>query len=189
MTVDNTSPHTTPARNLASFSAAATGYDRGRGLVWQVAWLAVSTAVAMKWWCPNRVRVAILRAFGASVGTGCVIRHRVRVHWPWKLTVGDHSWIGEGTWIINPEPVTVGSHVCLSQDVVLCAGGHDPDSPTFALNSAPIVIEDGAWVALRATVLRGTTVGANAVVGACALVTSDVPAGQRLLAPRATYRT
>ena len=41
-------------------------------------------------------------------------------------------------------------------------------------------------MAVRATVLRGCTIGADAVVGACALVTRDVAAGERVLAPRGT---
>lgn len=164
------------------------GYDKGRPAPVQVAWLAVWGTIGSRWWCPAGLRVAILRAFGATVGEGVVVRHRVRIHWPWKLTVGDHTWIGEGAWILNLEPVTLGSDVCISQDVLLCTGSHDASSPTFEYDNAPIVVEDGAWVAARATVLRGVRIGAGAVVGATALVTRDVPAGARVLAPRAQPR-
>ena len=100
-------------RRLAAFTGR--GYDKGRSPVWQIAWLAASGAVVTRWWCPVGVRVAILRAFGATIGENVLIRHRVRIHWPWKLTVGDDSWIGEDTWILNLEPVTIGSDVCVSQ--------------------------------------------------------------------------
>ncbi len=173
-------------RRLAGFTGA--GYDRGRPLPVQVAWLAVSGLVVTRWWCPGRVRVALLRAFGARVGAGTNIRHGVRVHWPWKLTVGDHTWIGEGAHLLNLEPIVLGSDVCVSQDVLLCTGSHDRRSPTFEFDNAPIVVEDGAWVAARATVLRGVRIGADAVVGATALVTRDVPAGAVVLAPAATVR-
>jgi putative colanic acid biosynthesis acetyltransferase WcaF len=126
--------------------------------------------------------------FGATIGDGVVVRHRVRIHWPWKLTVGDHSWIGEDVWILNLERVRIGSNVCVSQGVLLCTGSHDRRSPTFEYDNAPIVVEDGAWVAARATVLRGVTVGADATIGACALVTRDVPAGATVLAPPSTTR-
>lgn len=170
-------------RSLAGFTGA--GYDKGAGVVKQIAWLAMSGLVVTQWWCPLRLRLAILRAFGATVGSGTLIRHRVRIHWPWKLTVGSNTWIGEGTWILNLEPVTIGDDVCVSQSVVLCTGSHDRWSTTFEFDNAPITIGDGAWLAIRATVLRGVTVGECAVVGATALVTSDVPDGATVLAPRA----
>jgi putative colanic acid biosynthesis acetyltransferase WcaF len=110
----------------------------------------------------------------------------VRIHWPWKLVIGDNSWVGEGAWILNLEPVIIGDDVCISQDVLLCTGSHDRHSPTFEFDNAPIRINDGVWVATRATILRGVEIGEDAVVGATALVTSNVPAGALVRAPRAT---
>ena len=64
----------------------------------------------------------------------------------------------------------------------LCTGSHDAQSPSFEYDNGPITVEDGAWVAAQALILRGTTVGAGAVVGARAVVTKDVPPGQRVKA-------
>lgn len=179
--------HTTPARrSLAGFTGA--GYDKGRGKLTQALWMLISGLVVTRWWCPLALRVAILRAFGATIGDNALIRHRVRIHWPWKLTVGADSWIGEDVWILNLEPVTIGSDVCVSQAALLCTGSHDRRSPTFEFDNAPIVVDDGAWIAVRATVLRGVTVGADAVVGANALVTRDVAPGATVLAPTADKR-
>ncbi|TKV57351.1 putative colanic acid biosynthesis acetyltransferase [Nakamurella flava] len=170
-------------RNLAGFTGV--GYDRGRGPLWQLAWLVVSGSVVMRWWCPRQVRVAILRGFGAQIGESVLVRHRVRIHWPWKLAIGDNSWVGEGVWILNLEPVTIGHDVCISQDVLLCTGSHDRRSATFEFDNAPIVVEDGAWIAARATVLRGVTIGREATVGATALVAGDVAPCETVLAPEA----
>jgi putative colanic acid biosynthesis acetyltransferase WcaF len=172
-----------PTRSLAGFTGR--GYDAGRSRGWQIAWLLVSGVLVTRWWCPASVRIGVLRAFGATIGEGVLVRHRVRIHWPWRLTVGDASWIGEDAWILNLEPVHIGRDVCISQGAFLCAGSHDQRSPTFEFDNAPITVEDGAWIAARATVLRGVTVHRNAVVGACALVTRDVPAGVTVLAPTA----
>ena len=174
------------SHSLSGFTGV--NYDRGRSTVWQVAWLIASSLVVMHWWCPRSVRIAILRRFGAEIGEGVIVRHRVRIHWPWKLSVGDNSWVGEGVWILNLEPVRIGSNVCVSQDVLLCTGSHDRHSPTFEFDNAPITVEDDAWVAARATVLRGCTIGRGAVIGATALVTADVPAHEVVLAPRAESR-
>lgn len=168
-------------RRLDLFTGA--GYDKGRPLPVQVLWLALSGAVVTRWWCPSRLRVAILRLFGSRIGDGVLIRHGVKIHWPWKLSVGDHSWIGEGTWILNLEPVAIGTQVCVSQGVLLCTGSHDRRSPSFEFDNAPIVVGDRSWVAARATVLRGVNIGEGAVVGATALVTRDVPPGGIVLAP------
>lgn len=172
---------TAPGRRLSGFTGA--GYDKGRNIAWQAAWMLASGALTTRWWCPLSLRLAVLRAFGAQIGTGVLIRHNVRIHWPWKLTVGDNSWIGEEAWILNLEPVTIGSDVCISQGVMLCTGSHDRRSPTFEFDNAPIVVGDGAWIATRATVLRGVKVGPDSVVGACSMVTRDVPAGQLVLVP------
>ena len=164
-----------------------TGYDKGRGRHVQIIWMALRPVIA-QWWVPNKIRIAALRAFGATIGSGVLIRHDVRIHWPWKLEIGDGTWVGERAWILNLEPVRIGSGVCISQEVMLCTGSHDRRSPTFEFDNAPIVIGNGAWIALRATVLRGVAVGDGAVVGASALVTRDVAERAVVLAPRGEER-
>jgi putative colanic acid biosynthesis acetyltransferase WcaF len=168
--------------SLRGFTGA--GYDKGRPKIVQAMWFAVSNLVFMKWWLPARYRVSILRAFGATVGDGVLIRHGVRVHWPWKLTVGADCWIGERAWLLNLEPIRLGSDVCLSQESFLCTGSHDRFSPTFEFDNAPIEVGDGAWVGARSTVLRGVRVGAHSVIGAGAVVARDVIPGT--LVPAAT---
>ena len=152
-----TDMHTqTPPRSLRSFTGA--GYDKGRNVLWQAAWFATLNLVFMKWWLPPRLRPPILRAFGATVGERVLIRHRVRVQWPWKLTIGDDCWIGEGAWLLNLERVALDHDVCVSQEAFLCTGSHRHSDPAFGFDNAPIIIGAGAWIAARATVLRGTTV-------------------------------
>lgn len=169
-------------RRLGRFTGA--GYDKGRGLVTCGLWAFIAEPLQRSVLCPPKLRTKILRAFGADIAAGVLIRHDVRIHWPWKLSVGKDSWIGVGVWLLNLEPITIGSDVCISQGVLVCTGSHQADNPAFEYDNAPICIEDGAWLAARATVLRGVTVGADAVVGATALVTKDVPPGARVLAPR-----
>ena len=146
-----------------------TGYDKGRSRLHQVAWFAVSHLVFQAWWLPSRARPVLLRAFGARVGRGVHIRNGVRVHWPWKLEIGDHCWIGEGAWLLNLEPIRLADQVCVSQEAMLCTGGHDRRSPTFDFDNAPIEVGHGAWVAARAIVLRGVSVPSGATVPAGAI--------------------
>jgi putative colanic acid biosynthesis acetyltransferase WcaF len=165
--------HPESIRSLASFTGR--GYEKGRGKISQALWFASMNLVFRSWWCPRSWRPRLLRMFGATVGDRVLIRHGVRVLWPWKLTIGDDCWIGEGVWLLNLEPVTLGDDVCLSQEVFLCTGSHDRKSPTFEYDNAPISVGDGAWIAAQALVLRGTRIGKGAVVGARAVVARDVP--------------
>ncbi|WP_327019692.1 WcaF family extracellular polysaccharide biosynthesis acetyltransferase [Arthrobacter sp. Soil782] len=168
-------------RHLSLFTG--NGYVKGRSKVVQVLWVMVSSLIVQRIWCPSRLRVRVLRAFGANIGNGVLIREGVRVHWPWKLSIGDNSWIGVDVWLLNLEQIAIGQDVCVSQSAFICTGSHDAKSRSFEFDNAPIKVEDGAWIAARATVLRGVTVGKDAVVGATALVVRDVPAGSRALAP------
>jgi putative colanic acid biosynthesis acetyltransferase WcaF len=161
-------------------------YDKGRGVLAQALWVAIQSTVFTRVWCPNGLRVAILRAFGAQIGEGVLIRHRVNIMWPWKLTIGDNTWLGTDVELYNVDHITIGSDVCISQHAYVCAGSHDRRSPTFDYDNAPIVVEDGVWLCARSTVLRGVTVGANSTVGATALVTSDVPPDSVVVAPPST---
>lgn len=159
-------------RDLSTFTLA--GYDKGRPKAVQAAWLTVQNLVFSAWWCPAALRVALLRAFGARIGAGVLIRHRVRVLWPWKLTIGDQAWIGEGAWLLNLEPITIGANACVSQEALLCTGNHDYRADDFRYRNAPIHVGDGAWVGARAIVLPGVHVGTEAVVAAGTTVSRDV---------------
>lgn len=161
-------------RSLAGFTGA--GYDKARPMWVQALWFAVCNLVYLKWWCPRRLRPVLLRLFGARVGSNVFIRHRVRVLWPWKLVVGNDVWLGEDAWLLNLEPITIGDDVCISQGAFLCTGSHDARSATFEYDNAPITVERGAWIAARATVLRGVRIGEGVTVPACALVKRDMPA-------------
>ncbi len=166
--------HRKEGRSLGGFSGA--GYIRGRGWFVQAAWFATLHLVFVKWWFPARWRPAVLRFFGARVGRRVIIRHGVRVHWPWKLTVGDDVWIGESVWLINLEDITIDNDCCLSQGALLCTGSHQRHSPTFEFDNGPIKIESESWISAHAIVLRGVTIGRGAVIGAGAVAHRNVAA-------------
>jgi putative colanic acid biosynthesis acetyltransferase WcaF len=159
-------------RSLRAFTGHS--YEKGRSTFWQATWFATMNVLFSRWWCPAALRPLILTAFGAQVGRRVLIRHRVRVLWPWKLTIGDDSWIGEGAWLLNLEPIHIGSDVCISQEAFLCTGSHDRDSPSFEYDNGPITIGDESWIGAQALILRGVRVGRGAVVGARSTITRDI---------------
>ena len=120
----------------------------------------------------------LLRLFGAKVGAGASVYPSVRIHAPWRLEVGAEVSIGWDVVVYNLERITIGERSVISQHVHLCAGDHDFRQAHFPFRNRPIRIESDVWVCTRAFIGPGVTVGRLAVVGACAVVVKDVPAGK-----------
>lgn len=109
-------------------------------------------------------KVFLLRIFGAKIGTGVCIKPHVHIKYPWRLTVGNHVWIGEGVWIDNLAEVYVGDHVCISQGAYLLTGNHDFTSPAFDLRIGKIELHDGVWIGAKSVVCPGVTCASHAVL-------------------------
>lgn len=151
-------------------------FDRGRPRWVEAFWLMLGGLLVESWLPGSGWRAGLLRAFGARVGRGCVLKPRLRIKFPWRLSVGDHSWLGEGVWIDNLAPVDIGSHSVVSQGAYLCTGSHRWDRSGFDLETRPIQVGDQAWVAARASLAPGTRVGEGAVVGFGAVVSGEIEA-------------
>ncbi len=160
--------------SLKNYSAG----DFAPGPFWKRAlWLLVSRIffeTSIPW--ASSVQSAILRAFGAEIGEGVVFKPHVKIKYPWFLEIGDDSWIGECSWIDNLAQVTLGESVVLSQGSYLCTGNHDYTKPDFALRVAPIQIDDGAWIAAKATVCPGVQVGDSAILSVGSVASADLEA-------------
>jgi putative colanic acid biosynthesis acetyltransferase WcaF len=157
---------------LASFDNS--WYSPGRSLPVRALWLLVSALfflTSLPW--PSRLKAALLRAFGARIGKGVVVKPRVNVKYPWNLSVGDHAWLGEGVWLDTLAPVRIGADACLSQGAMVETGNHDWSRPTFDLVVKEVVIEEGAWMAVRSLALPGARLASHAVLGAGSVLSGD----------------
>lgn len=158
---------------LATFSAA--GFDKGAGLLKQTAWYFVNALIVRASWNPFMgVKIALLRLFGAKIGRGLIIKNNVNIKFPWKLTIGDDCWIGEGVWIDNLDSVTIGNDVCISQGAMLLTGNHDYTQSSMPYRNAPIRIADGAWIGAKAIVCPGISVGTHAILTVGSIATKDM---------------
>jgi putative colanic acid biosynthesis acetyltransferase WcaF len=135
-------------------------------------WLFVTNALQVS----SRLRVAVLRLFGANIGKGVIFRPRTRVRFPWKLEIGDNCWIGEGVWIHNQDVVKIGNDVVISQETLVTTGSHS-HRRDMALVTSAVSIDDGAWIASRCVVLGGTHVRRSALVAPMSVVRGEVGAG------------
>lgn len=126
------------------------------------------------WNISSSIKIMWLRVFGASIGKQVTIKPRVSIKYPWKLSVGNHCWIGEGVWIDNLDQVTLEDHVCLSQGAFLECGNHNYNSKKFDLMTAPIYLKQGTWIGAKALVGPGVTTGSHAVLSLGAVATKDL---------------
>jgi putative colanic acid biosynthesis acetyltransferase WcaF len=152
------------------------GLDRGRPLIVEAVWyLAKCVLFLTPLPVPSALKCLVLRWFGARIGNGVVIKPRVNIHLPWKLAIGDFTWIGEEVFILNFEPVALGAHCCISQRAFLCTGNHDYRRPEMPFRNQPITVEDGAWVGAQSFVAPGVHIGTDAVITAGSVVTKSQP--------------
>lgn len=154
-------------------------YNPGGNAFKRFLWYFVNALVIKNHLNPiSGIRVKALRLFGAKIGRGVVIKPGVNVKYPWLLTVGDYSWIGEDVWIDNLAEVSIGSNCCLSQGAMLLCGNHNYRLPTFDLMVKPIIVEDGAWVGAKSVVCPGVTVGRDSILTVGSMATSNLEAGK-----------
>lgn len=151
-------------------------FDRGAPRAVEAAWVLTRSAIFENGpFGLDGLRRKALLGFGAKFGSGGALRRGVRITFPWRLEVGDNCWLGEDTWLLNLAPILVGNNVCISQRAFLCTGNHDWSSRSLALITAPITVEDGAWIGASAFIGPGVTVGTQCVVTAGSVVTHDLP--------------
>ena len=150
---------------------------RGRSRLVETLWIFFAAPLlASRIVLSSGFRVFLLRLFGAKVGAQVYIKPGVRVKFPWYLSIGDYSWIGEDVWIDNLAEVSIAAHVCVSQGVYLCTGNHDWSAPNMRLFSKPIRLETGCWVGARSVVCPGVRIAEGAVLSVGAIATRDLAA-------------
>jgi putative colanic acid biosynthesis acetyltransferase WcaF len=140
------------------------GY-RGRSLAWVILWMVVDRFLFR----PSPLifylyRNTLLRLFGAKIGTNCKIRPRARILFPWKLSLGDYSWIGDDVEVYNMDNVTIGSNTVISQRTYICTGTHSVSDGKFGLKTKPITIGNNVWICSDVFILPGSTVNDETII-------------------------
>ncbi|HEY0248653.1 MAG TPA: acetyltransferase [Gryllotalpicola sp.] len=166
---------------LAAAPGAREAWDRSRFTVylWAICELLF---VTNPWQISSGLRVRVLRAFGAEIGTGVIMRPRVRVRFPWKLHIGDDCWVGEGVWFHNQDHIYLSHDCVVSQETLLTTGSH-AHRRDMALITRPIVLEPGVWITSRCIVLGGAHLGRSALARPMTLVSGTVPANAVVAGP------
>jgi putative colanic acid biosynthesis acetyltransferase WcaF len=128
-------------------------------------------------WTPkplNPWRLLWLRLFGATLHGRPFVHPRARIAIPWHLTLHHRACLGDRANAYSLGEIEIQQEATVAQEAYLCTATHRFSSPNRELQVAKISIGPGAFISARAFILPGITVGAGAIVGACAVVTRDV---------------
>ena len=117
----------------------------------------------------------LLRVFGAKIGTGVLIRPSVKITYPWKISIGDFSWIGDDVVLYSLGNIIIGKNTVVSQRSYLCSASHDYGQSSFPVYVKTINIGNEAWLATDVFIAPGVSIGFGAVVGARSSVFCDLP--------------
>jgi putative colanic acid biosynthesis acetyltransferase WcaF len=163
-------------QNLTLFRVPA-GFRGRSALRTQLWWLVQATLFHPSPQVAYAFRRWLLRCFGAQVGKGVIIRPSVTVTYPWKISLGDYSWVGDDVVLYSLGEIAIGAHAVVSQRSYLCAGDHDYQQTDFSIRARRISIGDQAWVAADVFVGPGVHIGVGAVIGARSAVFKNMPGG------------
>lgn len=149
----------------------------------------------------DRMRAAWWRLRGAGLGKKSRIGQACRIVRPWclhageriqlehqvyikitgdeaKVILGNEVFIGYGAELDISDSLTLGDHVLIAPGCFITDHHHKSGAhariAAQGCESAPVVIEDDAWLGANAVVLPGIRIGRGAIVGAGAVVTHDV---------------
>ncbi len=152
-------------------------FDEGAGFTKRTLWFVINALFLINPFNPlSGLKIFFLRLFGAKIGKGVVVKPGVNIKYPWKLEIGDFTWIGERVWIDNLDKVVIGSNCCLSQEAFILIGNHNYKRESFDLMVAPVVIEDGVWLGARSIVTGGVTCQSHSVLAVNSVASQSMDA-------------
>jgi putative colanic acid biosynthesis acetyltransferase WcaF len=146
-------------------------------LLWECCWTFLCS------WTPkplNRWRLFLLRLFGATLHGTPFVHQRARITMPWNLILHHRACLGDRANAYSLDRIEIGEGATVAQEAYLCTGTHDFTDSALSLVTRPIVIGRGAFIGARSFLMPGVTIGQAAIVGACSVVTRDVPPGLRV---------
>lgn len=149
-------------------------YKPGRTKVVMATWYIVNIVFFRSAFPLYGVKRSLLRLFGAKVGSGLVIKPHVSIKYPWKLSIGNNVWIGEGAWIDNLAQVTLKDNSCISQGAMLLCGNHNYKKSTFDLIVGEITLDEGAWVGAQTVVCPGVKLGSHSLLAVGSVATGNL---------------
>ena len=161
-----------PAQS-STYESPRPGSHRLLRVLWEFCWFLFCA------WTPkplNEWRLFWLRVFDAKIDGKPFVHQRARIAIPWNLILHDHACLGDRANAYSLGEIEIGARATVAQEAYLSTGTHDFARTDLPLVTAKIIIGEDAFVGARAFVMPGITIGPRSVIGACSVVTRDVPA-------------
>jgi len=159
--------------NLSKFNNS--WYNSGAGIVKRTLWYFFNIIFLMNPAFPlSSVKILILKIFGAKIGNGVILKPSINIKYPWRLTIGDYSWIGENVWIDNLDDVKIGANCCISQGALLLSGNHDFKKSSFDLKIGKITLENGVWIGAKSIVTGNVICRSHSVLSVNSVASKDM---------------
>ena len=113
---------------------------------------------------------------GAKINDMAVIGQVNIIGKPNLWSVGAFSFLGRVNIALHDE-LAIGNYVCINDGVEILTASHDVFDPKWPHKKAKIIIDDYVWIGTGAMILPGVHLGRGCVVGARAVVSKSVAAG------------
>ena len=129
-------------------------------------------------------QLALLKEIVGELAEGAFICPPLYCTYGRHIHLGERSYINMGATLLDNAPIRIGTDVMIGPNVQIYTAAHalDADERIQGVETAlPVTIEDRVWIGGGAILLPGITIGREAIVGAGAVVTRDVPAGARVV--------
>lgn len=129
-------------------------------------------------------QLALLKEIVGELAEGAFICPPLYCTYGRHIHLGERSYINMGATLLDNAPIRIGTDVMIGPNVQIYTAAHalDADERIQGVETAlPVTIEDRVWIGGGAILLPGVTIGREAIVGAGAVVTRDVPAGARVV--------
>lgn len=117
----------------------------------------------------------LLRLFGAKIGKKVIVRPTVKITYPWKVKIGDFSWVGDEVTLYSLGEIEIGENTVISQKSYICTGSHDYLKEDFPIYAKKIIIEDECWLATDVFVAPGIVIKKKSIIGARSSVYNNIP--------------
>ena len=129
---------------------------------------------------PRRARQSLMAELFARVGEGCDVRPPFHCDYGYNIELGDGVFLNFGCVLLDVARIVIGDRAQVGPGARILTADHPREAALRAQGleyGRPVTIGANAWIGAGAMILPGVTIGADAIIGAGSVVTRSVPAG------------